>query len=243
MSSKAQVSGSGPDAQRKAIEVYANARGVVLEKVFEEHHSATDATPLEERPAFREAVDLATRMNCPLIVSRIDRVSRNAQSFLDFCGSRKISIIAACEDDEDRAACQATQVAEAEQVAAHRHARKAEVFQEKRAKGLRLGHSSPSPAANKNPVLSRQISARQRRESIAVVISEIGVDAPLHVVANELNRRGILTSRGKEWTAKRLQCDYHQVIKSLPPPANDQPECGEDDDEYPLREHPSYGLF
>lgn len=245
VSTKHQVDGVGLEAQLAAIDAYARACGIVLEVILQEHHTATDSTPLEERPQFRKAAGLARAMNCPIIVARMDRVSRNPVTFRDFCRSAGIQIIAACEEDSSRPETQAAIVAEGTAKVSHQHARQAQVFGEMKAAGKKLGNPSPSPKAHKQSRKVRQGFRDQRIEKIAAVLREIGRNVTRKVLAEELNARDILTGQGKEWTVKRLQRDHKAALERIKTsvPAEPQQKVMISDVDEELKENPMFGMF
>src|SRR5262249_32706215 len=68
-------SGLGLDAQREAVERFARSEGYTLTEAFTEVESgAKDAS---RRPKLEAALKHAKRLKCPVIVARLDRLSRD----------------------------------------------------------------------------------------------------------------------------------------------------------------------
>ena len=70
-------SGLGLDAQRDAIAAFAKAEGFTVASVFEEHESGKGADALDRRPQLAAAIKAARKLGAPIIVSKLDRLSRD----------------------------------------------------------------------------------------------------------------------------------------------------------------------
>ena len=70
-------SGLGPEAQRKAIQAFAQAEGfeVIAEHVEIETGKGSDA--LDRRPKLKAALKAAKRAKCSVAVAKLDRLSRD----------------------------------------------------------------------------------------------------------------------------------------------------------------------
>jgi DNA invertase Pin-like site-specific DNA recombinase len=70
-------SGLGLDAQRDAIAAFAKAEGFTVASVLEEHESGKGADALDRRPQLAAAIKAARKLGAPIIVSKLDRLSRD----------------------------------------------------------------------------------------------------------------------------------------------------------------------
>ena len=70
-------SGLGLDAQRDAIRTFAKAEGFTVAATFEEHETGKGADALERRPKLAAAIKAARKFGGPMIVSKLDRLSRD----------------------------------------------------------------------------------------------------------------------------------------------------------------------
>ena len=66
----------GLEGQRKAIEQYANQRGYEIDHIAEEIASGKGAT-LQHRPILQETLEHARKVNCRVLVAKLDRLSRD----------------------------------------------------------------------------------------------------------------------------------------------------------------------
>ena len=73
-----QRSGLGIDAQRAAIERFSDAESLVISAEFVEFESGKGADALEPRPELRNALEVARRRKCAVVVAKLDRLSRDA---------------------------------------------------------------------------------------------------------------------------------------------------------------------
>jgi DNA invertase Pin-like site-specific DNA recombinase len=71
-------SGLGLEAQRAAIEAFCTREGISIPEYFTEVESGkTVSDTLAERPILAAALDSARFLRCPIIVSKLDRLSRD----------------------------------------------------------------------------------------------------------------------------------------------------------------------
>ena len=70
-------SGLGLEAQIEAIRAFAKSEGYKIAGTFEEHESGKGADALERRPQLTAAIKAARRAGGPVIVSKLDRLSRD----------------------------------------------------------------------------------------------------------------------------------------------------------------------
>jgi DNA invertase Pin-like site-specific DNA recombinase len=70
-------SGLGLDAQRDAIAAFAKAEGYKIAVTFEEHETGKGADALDRRPRLAAAIKAARKVGGPVIVSKLDRLSRD----------------------------------------------------------------------------------------------------------------------------------------------------------------------
>jgi DNA invertase Pin-like site-specific DNA recombinase len=70
-------SGLGLEAQRDAITRFAETEGFRITTTFEEHESGKGADALDRRPQLAAAIKAARKLGGPVIVSKLDRLSRD----------------------------------------------------------------------------------------------------------------------------------------------------------------------
>src|SRR5215207_2921059 len=70
-------SGLGMEAQREALSRFAQAEGFEIVSEFTEVETGKGADGLELRPQLAAAMESARRINAPVIVAKLDRLSRD----------------------------------------------------------------------------------------------------------------------------------------------------------------------
>jgi len=70
-------SGLGIEAQREAIGIFARANGLWETETFIEVETGKGADALDRRPKLAEALAAARKWKCPIVVAKLDRLSRD----------------------------------------------------------------------------------------------------------------------------------------------------------------------
>jgi DNA invertase Pin-like site-specific DNA recombinase len=70
-------SGLSLDAQRRDIETFCERQGIAIRSWYQDVQTGAGRDPLILRPGLAAALEEARRSDCVLIVSRLDRLSRN----------------------------------------------------------------------------------------------------------------------------------------------------------------------
>ena len=95
VSSKAQGrSGLGLEAQREAVCKFAEAECVEIVAMYTEVETAKGADALERRPELAAALTHARKLKCPVLVSKLDRLSRDV-AFISGLMAQKVPFIVA----------------------------------------------------------------------------------------------------------------------------------------------------
>lgn len=197
-------SGLGIEAQQKAVRSYLNGGSWELVTELTEIESGKNS----DRPKLQEALRLCRLYKATLIIARLDRLSRNVafianlmEGDVDFVAVDNpqvnrftLHILAAVAEEERRLISERTKAALAAA----------------KARGVRLG--APEGASNlKNCDAGRSRSAairsqkaRERAKALSPILAELQ-GLSLNAKARELNRRGILTPRGKAWTPVQVK--------------------------------------
>ena len=79
---KQAKSGLGLEAQQEALARFAEAEGYSLLKTFEEVETGKGADALDRRPQLSAALQMAKKHDAPVVVAKLDRLSRACKSFL-----------------------------------------------------------------------------------------------------------------------------------------------------------------
>ncbi|KXV23279.1 recombinase family protein [Gluconobacter japonicus] len=196
-------SGLGMEAQREAIARFAEAEGFEIAETFLEVETGKGSSDaLDRRPQLRAALDKARVMQCPVIVAKLDRLSRDVAFIATLMTQRVPFIVAALGANCDPFMLH-LYAAIAEQERRLISQRTKEALAAAKARGTSLGGWRGGPVVDQaRGVAAIQKNAAAFRSDVGPVINYLhSLGFSLRRIASELDRQGIKTSRGKEWTA------------------------------------------
>jgi len=194
-------SGLGLEAQRAAIgSLVAQRGGNVLETFVE-----VESGKINARPELAKALHLAKVTGATLVIAKLDRLSRNAAFLLALQDSGARFIAADMPDANELTVGIMALVAQQERQAISK--RTTEALQAAKARGQQLGNpngaASLRRAARGNAAAVAAVKARADAHAIALrpVLLELRAKGynTLSCLAEQLNKRGILTPRGGAW--------------------------------------------
>jgi DNA invertase Pin-like site-specific DNA recombinase len=185
-------SGLGLEAQRDAIAAFAKTEGYRIAAVFEEHESGKGADALDRRPKLAAAIKQARKLGGPVIVSKLDRLSRDVHFISGLMAHRVPFIVTELGADVDPFVLHLF-AALAQKERALISQRTKQGLQAAKKRGVKLGGWTAG-------------SERSQKEAVALaermrpVMQELtGLSA--RQAAAELNRRKIPTATGGRWYA------------------------------------------
>jgi len=198
-------SGLGIEAQRKAIEDYLDGGRWELIAEYVEIESGKRS----DRPELSKALAHANATGATLVIAKLDRLSRNVafisnlmESGVEFVAADMpmanrltVHVLAAVAEHEREMISERTKVALAAA----------------KARGVKLGNPNGARAlralGNAHAVAGVKVRADAHMARVLPVIETIRGEGmkSLHGIAEELNRRGILTARGGQWYATTVK--------------------------------------
>ena len=193
-------SGLGLEAQAAAIAQAVAARGGQLLADFEEVETGKGADALDRRPVLAEAIRAAKAKKATLIVSRLDRLSRNLH-FVSGLIDRGMDLAVADMPKADKRMLQVfAMVGEWERDAIA--SRISAALQAKKARGESVGNAATLQPLNEVRAREAAQFARKLRPTLRAYQAQ-GMTQRAMVEA--LNGAGIRTARGGEWSLVQLQ--------------------------------------
>ena len=193
-------SGLGIEAQRAAVAAFAGAHGYTLIAEYIEAETGKGADALERRPQLAAALATARLSRCPVIVAKLDRLSRDVAFVAGLMAQKVPFIVAELGPDADPFMLHLyAALAEKERRLIAERTRSA--LAAKKASGARLGNPSNLGAAGANGRRIQAAEADRFAANILPIVADIrnsGVSG-LASIAYALNKRGIRTSRGGDW--------------------------------------------
>lgn len=199
-------SGLGLEAQRTAIQAFAQANGftIAAERIEVETGKGSDA--LERRPELAAALASARRLKCAVVVAKLDRLSRDVAFIAGLMVQRVPFLVAELGEGVDPFVLH-LYAALAEKERAMIAARTKAALAAKRAQGVQLGNRTNLPEASRAGGESTARAADAFAANVLPVIASIRAAGAtsLRAIAAELNARRIETARGGTWSAVHVQ--------------------------------------
>jgi DNA invertase Pin-like site-specific DNA recombinase len=192
---KQAKSGLGLEAQAEAIRAFAKAEGYRLVSHFTEHESGKGADALDRRPQLAAAIKAARKAGGPVIVSKLDRLSRDVHFVSGLMAHKVPFIVTELGADTDPFILHLF-AALAQKERALISQRTKEGLRAAKARGVKLGGWNTGSEASKR-------QADQLAETMKPVMAEL-VGLSAQKAAAELNRRGIKSATGGLWYAQTV---------------------------------------
>ena len=191
--------GLGMDAQRAAVERFAAEHGYGLSgEPFAEVQTGKGANAIDRRPVLAAALAEAARLKCPIVVAKLDRLSRDVAFIATLMASGVAFIVAELGEDVDPFMLHIyAAVAEKERRLISERTKAA--LGALKARGVRLGNPRPRASALRGAAASRAVAdgwAARLAPAVRMWVEAGRTDAE---VAAELTRQGVPTARGGAW--------------------------------------------
>ncbi len=188
-------SGLGLEAQQAALARFAEAEGYALAETFSEIETGKGADALDRRPQLSAALAAARKLKAPIIVAKLDRLSRDVHFISGLMTHRTPFIVAELGADADPFMLHLyAALAEKERRLISQRTRDA--LAAKKAQGVKLGGLNAKGIRNRD-------EAKARAEALRPILAELtGLSA--RAIAGELNARGIATPSGGRWHAETV---------------------------------------
>jgi DNA invertase Pin-like site-specific DNA recombinase len=199
-------SGLGIGAQREAIGHFVEAQGLTLAGEFVEVETGKGADTLDRRPQLAAALAQARKAKCPVIVAKLDRLSRDVAFISGLMAQRVPFVVAELGADVDPFMMHIyAALAEKERKLISDRTRVA--LAQKKAQGALLGNRTNLAEAQAKGVAGIRAAAAAFAGNVLPVIRQLEVNgiSSYHGIANALNSRGVRTARGGTWHATTVR--------------------------------------
>lgn len=192
-------SGLGIEAQKAAVQRFATAEGIDLIGEHVEVETGKGSDALDRRPELAAALTQARKSKCPVLVAKLDRLSRDVHFISGLMAHRVPFVVAELGADADPFMLH-LYAALAEKERALISARTKAALAAKKAAGAKLGNPRAADAAAKAHAANRA-GADQFAANVLPIVREIQATGAtsLRDIAAALNARGIHTARGGAW--------------------------------------------
>lgn len=201
---KQGASGLGLEAQRAAVQAHVADRGALVAEFVEVESGKNNA-----RPELQRALQEAKRKGAVLVIAKLDRLARNV-AFIATLLESGADIEAADLPNANRFLLH-IMAAVAEQEASAISARTKAALQAAKARGVALGAANPKvrdalQAAQGRAIETRKAKADAHAATVRAILEDYQRKGmSLRAMAEELNRLGMPTARGRQWYAATIR--------------------------------------
>jgi DNA invertase Pin-like site-specific DNA recombinase len=207
-------SGLGIEAQRSALNQFAEAEGFEVVREFVEVETGKGADALDRRPQLKAALAAARKHRCHVAVTKLDRLSRDVHFISGLMAHKVPFLVAELGPDVDPFVLHLF-AALAEKERALISTRTRQALEAAKARGVALG-SPKLHVARKSALTSIKGGADKHAANILPIIREIqkAGATTLRAIAEALNARGVATARGGQWHATSVKNMLDRAIES-----------------------------
>jgi DNA invertase Pin-like site-specific DNA recombinase len=193
-------SGLGIEAQRAAVAQFAAAQGLDQIAEFVEVETGKGADALDRRPVLAAALAAARKAKAPIVVAKLDRLSRDVHFISGLMAHRVAFVVAELGPDVDPFMLH-VYAAFAERERALISKRTKEALAAKRAQGARLGNRTNLAEVGARGHATMHAEADRFAANVRPVIEDVRKSGAttLQEIADALNGRGVKTARGGRW--------------------------------------------
>ena len=200
------TSRNGLEAQQAAIAQYAAQHGLEVLYYVEEVETGKGSDALDRRPVLKSALRDAKRNKAAIIVSKLDRLSRDVHFISGLMAQRVPFIVAELGPDVDPFMLHIyAAVAEKERALISQRTKAA--LASAKARGVRLGNQTNLDDARAKASVAVKASAVARNAAAVLTLTALRAEGitSYSALARDLNARGIASPRGGEWHATSVR--------------------------------------
>ena len=195
-----QRSGLGIEAQRATVARFAETEQLTIIAEFVEAETGKGADALDRRPQLAAALAAARSAKCPILVSKLDRLSRDVAFVAGLMAQRVPFIVAELGRDADPFMLHLyAALAEKERRLIAERTRAALAV--RKASGARLGNPTNLIEAGERGRAAAQVTADELARGLLPVLRAIKAEGAQSIgaITTALNERKVPTPRGSRW--------------------------------------------
>lgn len=199
-------SGLGIEAQQQANARFADANGFEVVDEFIEVETGKGADALDRRPKLAAALAQARKLGCPVLVAKLDRLSRDVH-FISGLMAHRVSFIVGELGADANSFMLHVYAALAEKERALIAERTRVALAAAKDRGVTLGNRTNLTEAQ---AIGRKVQvsgADAHAQNVVAIIQQIektGINS-LRQIADALNARGVPTARGGRWQPETVR--------------------------------------
>jgi DNA invertase Pin-like site-specific DNA recombinase len=208
--------GLGIEAQRAAVTQFLAAHGLERIAEFVEVETGKGADALDRRPVLAAALAAARKAKVPIVVAKLDRLSRDVHFVSGLMAHRVPFVVAELGPDIDPFMLHIyAAVAEKERALISQRTRAA--LAAKKAQGARLGNRTnlAEVGARGHATMARQADRFAANVRPVIEDARRAGAVTLQDLADALNARGVKTARGGRWHAMTVRSILHRTVAGV----------------------------
>ncbi|MEQ7872526.1 recombinase family protein [Sphingomonas sp. ASV193] len=211
-------SGLGLDAQRAAVARFAEGERLEVAGEFVEIETGKGSDALDRRPQLAAAMAQAALLGCPVIVAKLDRLSRDVAFISGLMAKRVPFVVAELGSDVDPFMLHLyAALAEKERRLISERTKAA--LAAAKARGVKLGNPNGAAAIRRAgkgtaaAVEALKAGADAHAQQLAPVIRHLQAEGytSLTALAGALNERSMVTPRGGKWHPSSVRNLLHRL--------------------------------
>jgi DNA invertase Pin-like site-specific DNA recombinase len=199
-------SGLGLEAQREAIERFAEVEGLQVAEWFTEIETGKGYNAMDRRPVLAAALRAAQKRRAALIVSKLDRLSRDV-AFVAKLMAERVRFIALDAGKDAEPFILHVRAAMAQEERHRISVRTKDALAALKRRGVKLGNPNRRAMAlaqRKGAQTNKEAADTFAHSTLPIIEAYQKQGYTLREIAEELNKRGIPTARGGRWHDKTL---------------------------------------
>jgi DNA invertase Pin-like site-specific DNA recombinase len=198
-------SGLGIEAQKSAVARFAESEGIEIVAEYTEVETGKGADALDRRPELTTALTRARKAKCPVVVAKLDLLSRDVHFISGLMAHKVAFIVAELGLDADPFMLH-LYAALAEKERALISARTKAALAAKKAQGVKLGNPRAAETIGRAHDAHRAAADHFAASVLPIVESIRASSITSHAgIAEALNSRGVRTARGGQWYATTVR--------------------------------------
>ena len=225
VSTDGQSDGHGLDMQLQQIKAFAKERGWSVSRIFSDVHTGMGKSSIKDRHGLQAAIAFAKKTGRAILISGVDRISRDANTFSDLIDDQNLVIIDTMNGEKADKAILRAQAVKAESVGRVISTTTKKALKSLKASGKRLGNLTNFAEAQRLGAAGNHDRFEIASKEYAPIIARINPEEKLtkKEIADALNKLGRRTHRGKLWTAGNIRrlLDYIKKVRKIDREQND----------------------
>jgi len=198
-------SGLGLEAQRATCEAFATTHHLTILSHYVEVETGKGSNALEQRPQLREAIATAKAQKAPILVAKLDRLSRDVHFISGLMVHRTPFYVAELGMDVDPFTLHLfAAFAQKERDMISQRTKAA--LKASKARGVKLGNPRLHAITGRGPAVCIT-QAHDHAETLRETLEELRIlgHTTHQQIAEKLNARGVPTRRGGRWHATSVK--------------------------------------